>query len=221
MTKRIHRSIDPFPSEIDENRFGDYLSGLVDGEGHFAAFMYVDKWKGFNRTKAKVYFTLSLRADDLQVLLLMQSYFGCGKLDFKKQYSENHNDQVTFSVSKAEDLVRRIIPHFINHPLYAKKGKEFLIWKEAVEFVYEVAQIKMKRRAKSNSGKEPKWTPERLDKFKRLVIELKAQREYKISVKEELLGGHETGELVKVSDQVWPVRSLEVDSEEVGRVLEI
>lgn len=168
---------------MNRQRFGDYLSGLTDGEGHFAAFVYVDrdKRKRAPIEKTRLSFQLTLRADDLPVLCMVRDYFGCGRFNDKRQYGKHHNPQVTFCVTRIRDLAETVVPHFDAHPMHAKKAGDFVIWRQAVKLAFAVH--------KRPSGH--KWRPEEWAAFRLLCDQLKENRRYRVpslSVEEEAVG---------------------------------
>jgi len=160
----------PFPANIDRQRFGHWISGFTDGEGHFALIVANDK-----RTPA-ARFVIGLRADDLPALRLIQSYWGCGTVFYKPKTGNTH-EQYFYHAVRIADLVSVVIPHFQTFPLRAKKRNDFLIWKEAVSFVDQVIRIPLVHLG-GKDGSLRRWTPERMDYFRALMNALKVGREY-------------------------------------------
>lgn len=68
--------IPAFPSDIDHDAFGHYLSGFTDGEGSFV--LAFRETGGLSYPLA--YFGICLRVDDRAILELAQSYWQCGRL---------------------------------------------------------------------------------------------------------------------------------------------
>lgn len=121
--------IEPFPSDIDRTTFGAWLSGFVDGEGCF----YLALAKGRYCRTPKAEMAIQLRVDDAPVLRLIQSFWQCGRLN-----NVVHLRGVRLTVSKIKDLSRIVVPHFDRFPLFAKKRKDFVIWKKAVEMLDQI-----------------------------------------------------------------------------------
>src|SRR5262245_47158395 len=97
----------PFPDHIDRDYFAAYLSGLTDGEGHFA--LGLREYRNHLRPVPRVYFDIALRADDLGILRLIQSFFGFGYIQHikeKTQYGFHRRDQFRYRVDCIPDLVR-------------------------------------------------------------------------------------------------------------------
>ena len=93
--------IAPFPATIDQKDFGNYLSGLVDGEGSFCLSWHPKQDTGL------VAFVLQLRSDDRSILELIQSFWGCGRLRDLKPNSSVRNARPTsrFHIVSGEILV--------------------------------------------------------------------------------------------------------------------
>jgi hypothetical protein len=180
MTARHPTPIPPFPATIDRRHFASYLSGLVDGEGSF--ILGTQTGGGSCRYIPGGRFVIRLRADDRQVLDLVNSFLCCGIV----RYHPNRNNKVSckpafeFRVMRASELFHGVLPHFHAAPLFAKKSRDFEIWEKGVRLLYAVAC--RKRIAKPGPGRSrgflPKWTPDELAEFNVLVAALAAQRLY-------------------------------------------
>lgn len=160
----------PFPADIDRDHFGHYLSGFVDGEGHFALTVSNSK-----KTPAAC-FVIGLRADDLPILRLIQSYFGCGRITLKPDDGKRR-DQYFLQISRNGDHVASIVPHFLAFPLRAKKRRDFEIWREGVALVQQVTSIPIVRLGGTH-GSLPRWTAERMRRFCSLRDALQAIRQF-------------------------------------------
>ena len=141
-----------FPREVSKDEFGHWLSGFVDGEGCFLI--------RHGRQHLAV-FEIGLRDDDLPILQLVQSYFGCGTIYFKHSIA-------TYKVWDTVDLVTYLLPHFEKYPLRGKKANDFRIWKEAVLFLQRMRGIERASR----------WCPENVAHFERLSKRLKQSKTY-------------------------------------------
>jgi LAGLIDADG endonuclease len=166
--------IPPFPADIDRDRFGDWLSGFVDGEGSF--LMVWDK----RRDNGSAVFRIALRHDDQTVLELIRSFLGCGWITYGNPNvsTPNARPSTLFCTAKIRDLVTVVVPHFEKHPLYAKKSRDFTIWRSGVEMLTRIGRRCPNRGRGSGRGFRKSWTEQDSTEFKALVIALKEQREY-------------------------------------------
>jgi LAGLIDADG DNA endonuclease family protein len=174
---RKNHSIEPFPANIDRNHFASWLSGFTDGEGCFHLGTYRVK-SANNCLVAASHFEISLRADDSKAIKLIQSFLECGNITPRKapKKIKNAKPGVMFRIYKVADLVSKLIPHFENFPLFAKKKRDFILWKEGVLMQ---AEIKNRgRRFKSGGGRMPQWTKEEFARFLDLVATLDNTRQY-------------------------------------------
>jgi hypothetical protein len=172
------KSIAPFPSDIDRDAFGHWLSGFTDGEGSFA--LAVTKCRATANLQPSASFRIGLRADETPILRSIQTFFGCGLLI----YNDNVRSKITnakpvmiFCVQESRDLATVIIPHFERYPLRAKKRADFAIWKQGVTLLATVS----KRRSVGRlgiGGFYPKWAPEERARFVSLRTALITQRCY-------------------------------------------
>ncbi len=116
-------TIPDFPSSIDRDVFGAWLSGFVDGEGCF----HLALGKGGCCLTLKAEIIIQLRVDDAHILGLIRSFWKCGRLN-----NVVHLRGVRLTVSRIKQLSRIVVPHFEHFPLFAKKRNDFVIWREAV-----------------------------------------------------------------------------------------
>ena len=110
--------------------FYDWFAGFIDGEGCFTIHR-----NGKNGRWAAARFDLKLRADDAEIIYAIQRRLGFGivvmyhpKSDPRFGYS---NPQVEFRLAKKTDCLK-LVSILDEHPLRAKKLKDYLIWREAV-----------------------------------------------------------------------------------------
>ena len=107
----------------------EYISGYVDGEGCFSvSFLIRKKLRVGIETRAS--FSVSQNEDRAEVLYLMQKHFGCGHL--RRDYSDN---TLKYEVRKFEDLIHKIIPHFIAYPLRSSKQNDFYTFAKIVKLM--------------------------------------------------------------------------------------
>lgn len=113
-----------------------WVTGLTDGEGCFFAYLThrsrSESGRSHAHTDFDAGFQLSLRGDDWDAICEVQRFFGCGKVRWKKLRKDH--PQAVFLVRKIDDLLNVVIPHFERFPLHTKKGRDFVLWKQVVEF---------------------------------------------------------------------------------------
>lgn len=178
------QSIAPFPSDINRDDFGHWLSGFVDGEGCFE-LQYAIYGDQRNREHFHGRFILCLRRDDLAILETIQSYLGCGTINTRgitaiMRAKGRDKPQAILRIERASDLHDVLVPHFEKHPLRAKKQRDFSVWKAGVEILYHVACRPRTPRG-YHQGTFPKWTSAERNEYRQLVILLKKQREFEVA----------------------------------------
>lgn len=169
-----HSIIAPFPSDIDRDRFGDWLSGFTDGEGCFLLHWQRIRHVGTAR------FLLTLRHDDRPILETIQSFWKCGILGYEKPnvpHSPNTKPRSFVHVNHLSHLMQIVIPHFERYPLRAKKARDFVIWRQGVEFLYRI-KGRRKRTRGWHGGTFPAWTETERHDFQSILASLREQRRY-------------------------------------------
>ena len=164
-----------FPSNIDRGYFGSWLSGFVDGEGCFRLSVSC----GYNRFRACTSFQINLRADDVEALFLIQSYWQCGYVTHKKK-GKLGEDTCFFHVDRKQDLVETVIPHFEKYPLLAKKKNDFSIWCQGVNLCVGVMKRPRLHRGGFKGGRLPAWNKEDVLEFEMLVAQMEDERKYRL-----------------------------------------
>jgi hypothetical protein len=182
MAKRRNPTIPPFPSHIDRFRFGDWLSGFVDGEGCFRlACSRNPKLPGAFRS-GFAEFQINLRADDRPILELIQSFLGCGRFTVGKRMVNHRrpNPLLMLCVSRTNELHNIVIPLFERHPLHAKESRDFAIWRRGVELLYRVARRprRAQRGVGCGAGRMASWTAEELSEFTEIMEALRDVRRF-------------------------------------------
>jgi len=164
----------PFPDDISRHDFGHYISGFTDGEGYFGLGVH-----GSKKASPKVpcaTFVITLRGDDLAILRLFHSYFGCGSVSPLRVPKSRSQGYHTFYVHTASSLAAHIIPHFEAFPLRAKKARDFSVWREGVLYML---QIQASKRAGCRYRGDPQfWTAERIQHFLTIKDRLQAGRQF-------------------------------------------
>jgi LAGLIDADG endonuclease len=159
----------------DRDAFGHWLSGFVDGEGHFCLYHLRHK-KYRHGSYMTAHFDMAVRDDDSDIIGEIREFWNAGTCCFPKPRPGcKENGKIRFSVSRVSDLVNTVIPHFEKYPLRAKKRRDFLVWKQGVQILADIM-------ARPNLGHGrngvPKTTAQERELFKALVDTLKLQRKY-------------------------------------------
>jgi len=116
-----------------DDAFGHWISGFVDGEGSFTVGRRKEKSGPIRYTPR---FAIAVRADDSDVILKIRAAFGgmgsfYAKNRLDKYDSPNANPQVVWQVDGKADLPK-LVSHFMEFPLRAKKRRDFIVWAGAV-----------------------------------------------------------------------------------------
>jgi len=107
--------------------------------------------------KAQFVITGSVEREDL--LRKIQETLDCGRLHYIT------GTQIRYSVQKLEDLNNKIVPFFNEHSLSGNKKKDFELWAQAIDILYQ------------NKGKSLSlWSK---DLFRQLITIQKASQQYK------------------------------------------
>src|SRR3989344_3177195 len=98
---------------------GDYIVGLVDGEGSFYVRLNEDKRR---RNKVELKFSLKLRHQDKEILEQLKQFFDCGEVYIQRD--------------KRKEIIEKIIPFFSkNSPKSQSRKKDFELFKKIAELV--------------------------------------------------------------------------------------
>lgn len=167
------KTIQPFPEEIDREHFASWLSGFVDGEGFFRLSFFRHR----NWTPA-IEFQIAMRADDNAILFTIQSFFQCGFVKFRERVCKDRNASpgAVFQVRRVSDLAEKIVPHFIEYPLLAKKARDFAVWREGVILASQVMMTP--KSAQGYKGTKTRWVGAPIDRYRQLVESLRSLRKY-------------------------------------------
>src|SRR5215472_4284119 len=96
-----------------------YISGYVDGEGCFTISiapraMLAVGWE------VRPSFSVSQNGDRAEVLHALKAYFGCGSIR-----PDRSDKTLKWETRRLDELVGRVIPHFVEYPLLSAKRLDF------------------------------------------------------------------------------------------------
>lgn len=105
-----------------------FITGFVDAEGCFQVIIRKKQKDIENyRWAVEACLAINIHKKDLQLLKLIQSYFGgAGRI------GKDRNGCSDFVISSLDDILSKIIPHFDNYPLNSKKLADYLLFKQIV-----------------------------------------------------------------------------------------
>lgn len=125
------RQINRIPEEI-----GWYFAGFVHGEGSFNISL---RKKADYRQKWQPVLSFNVSQRDRSILDLMKSHFMCGIVKQRK------DGLYSFDVTNPTAIQEIIIPFFAKYNfLSSSKTRNFLIFKEAVEIMYQKQHLNKK-----------------------------------------------------------------------------
>src|SRR5205823_819850 len=96
-----------------------YISGYADGEGCFTVSIS-PRAKLRAGWEVRPSFSVSQNGDRAEVLHVLQAYFGCGSIR-----PDRSDHTLKWETRRLDELVERIVPHFIAHPLLSGKRLDF------------------------------------------------------------------------------------------------
>ena len=108
----------------------DYVVGFVDGEGCFSVSIRSHPTVKYGSSCViGPVFQIYQHRDNLDLLIKLRDFFGCGRITSKGPNS----DVMTYAVSGKSDLEESIIPFFEKHPLRTDKGSDFMKFRDIVK----------------------------------------------------------------------------------------
>jgi hypothetical protein len=96
-----------------------YISGYADGEGCFTVSISPRR-KLRAGWEVRPSFSVSQNGDRAEVLHAFQTYFGCGSIR-----PDRSDKTVKWETRCLEDILDRVIPHFVRYPLLSGKRLDF------------------------------------------------------------------------------------------------
>lgn len=110
-----------------------WVTGITDSEGNFSISIA-------NDNKIHAAFKVAQKTHSINILLSLQDYFSCGTVCIDNRQFDTYK----FTVSKLDDLLNIIIPHFEKYELQTSKQLDFLDFKEAVLLFRDGSRLKNK-----------------------------------------------------------------------------
>lgn len=102
-----------------------FISGFSDAEGCFLVLIRKSP-KNLLGWQLEVNFTINLHTRDLDLLKLIQTYFGAGRL------GKERNGCCDFTIGSLDQIITKVIPHFDKYPLKTNKYSDYLLFKKVV-----------------------------------------------------------------------------------------
>jgi hypothetical protein len=96
-----------------------YVSGYVDGEGCFTVSIS-PRAKLRAGWEVRPSLSVSQNGDRAEVLYALQGYFGCGSIR-----PDRSDKTLKWETRNLEELLERVIPHFVSYPLLSGKRQDF------------------------------------------------------------------------------------------------
>jgi hypothetical protein len=96
-----------------------YISGYVDGEGCFTVSVS-PRAKLTVGWEVRPSFSVSQNGDRAEVIHAIAAYFGCGSIR-----PDRSDRTVKWETRRLDDIVEKVIPHFIRYPLMSGKRGDF------------------------------------------------------------------------------------------------
>lgn len=146
---------------------GDYIAGFVDGEGCFALKFRRDVRHDRKGSPAYFYwaieFAIMLKSDDTEILRSIKNTLDCGWIS-----NVDKRGLVRYSVSRVDDLLKKVVPFFELYELHAKKRHDFKLWRKALTV------FKRNQRSKNGPRRERKtmWTEKDTKELKSIHEEM-------------------------------------------------
>ena len=106
-----------------------WLSGFVDGEGSFG----IERDTGEGRRAWSFSLAIVLRQDDVNILDTLAKAIGG---QYYRVIRQNGRPQVSWRVKKQSEI-KRLITYFDNYPLYAKKWRDYVLWRDAALLYFQ------------------------------------------------------------------------------------
>ena len=120
------RKISNIKTSFNLNPF--WITGFCDAEGCFSVI--ISRRSAYN-WRVTVSFEINLHIKDVAILYKIEKFFGVGSVTIRPKVSK-----CVYRVTKIEDLINVIIPHFTSYPLISQKCSDFLLWSKVATLMY-------------------------------------------------------------------------------------
>jgi len=112
-----------------------FVTGFCDGESSFNVTVNNNN-KLKTNWEVRAQFTIGLHSRDINLLLQLQEFFGCGIIFKNKTQSK-----ISYQVQSIKDLTNKIMPHFDKYPLLTQKAADFLLFKNVIKLMNNQAHL--------------------------------------------------------------------------------
>ncbi|MDP2641560.1 MAG: LAGLIDADG family homing endonuclease [Candidatus Yanofskybacteria bacterium] len=153
----------------------DFVAGLTTGEGCFDLQFRRDVRRERNGSPIyygwKAQYVVSLHVKDLELIKKLVEVFQCGTVHTPL------SGDARFSIQDIENLFHVVVPFFREYRLYGNKQKDFELWAEAIEILYQNKTQKTHRGSRGFVRKV--WQKEpfrRLLELHKLMVSYKSTR---------------------------------------------
>jgi len=99
-----------------------WVTGISDSEGNFSIFTQETK----NGYKFSLSYKVTQKEHSAGILYDLQRYYDCGNV-----HIDNRKEKaLKFNVTKLDDIIKKIIPHFDKYPLLSSKYLDYQDFKK-------------------------------------------------------------------------------------------
>lgn len=105
-----------------------WITGFCDAEGCFSVII---SRRSTLKWRVTVSFEINLHINDVAILYKIKEFFGVGLVSTLPKASK-----CVYRVTKIEDLINVIIPHFSLYPLITQKYSDFVLWSKVVKLMH-------------------------------------------------------------------------------------
>jgi hypothetical protein len=117
-------------NKIDPN----WITGFCDAEGCFSVI--ITRRSNLN-WRSIVSFEINLHIKDIEILYQIKEFFGVGLVTTRPK-----KFKCLYRVTKIEDLINVIIPHFSVYSLISQKYSDFVLWSKVVKLMHTKQHLK-------------------------------------------------------------------------------
>lgn len=145
-SKNIVTSFSSQTKNIDSKRLDpNWVTGVVDAQksiqlgGSFIVFIKVNSQSNKRLIRqVQAFFEIGFHIRDLDLLYKIQSFFGgVGNITIPST-----TKGATLKITRLDDLVNNILPHFKQYPLQGVKKIDYNLWEQCVELILNKKHLK-------------------------------------------------------------------------------